>query len=134
MTKTRRGGGGGDSQKLPPLPPPLNHAVLTGTLAGDPEAGRSPAGEPVTLLRVEFPVIDPDRPRSLWRCAASLVEVPAGRSAADIEGLRGGSPVLAAGQLSDRWMIDGGHTSRCGVIVASMVKAGPAEASAAVLL
>jgi len=131
---TGRGAGGGDSQELLPSPPPLNHAVLTGTLAADPEAGRSPAGEPVTLLRIEFPVIDPDHPRSLWRCAASLVEVPAGRSTTDIEELRGGSPILAAGQISDRWTIEGGHTSRSGVIVASMVKAGPAEASAAVLL
>lgn len=48
--------------------------------------------------------------------------------------LSGGSQVLAAGQLSDRWMIDGGHTSRCGVIVASIVKTGPAEASAGILL
>ncbi|HEU4904597.1 MAG TPA: hypothetical protein VFT19_00565 [Solirubrobacterales bacterium] len=109
------------------LPPPINHAVVTGRLASDPEEGRSPVGEPVTLLRIEFPVMDPDRPRSLWRCATSLVEVPAGRSATDIEELRGGCPVLAAGQISDRWMIDGGHTSRSGVIVASMVKGGPAE-------
>jgi hypothetical protein len=101
-------------------------------LGADPQEGRSPAGEPVRLLRVEFPVIDPDRPRSLWRCASCLVEVPAGRS--DGEELRGGMPVLAAGQLSDRWTIEGGHTSRSGVIVATTVKAGPAEASAGILL
>jgi hypothetical protein len=113
-------------------PPQINHAVLTGKLSADPQEGRSPAGEPVRLLRVEFPVIDPDCPRSLWRCASCLVEVPAGRS--DGEELRGGIPILTAGQLSDRWMIDGGHTSRCGVIVASMVKAGPTEASAGIVL
>ncbi|HEU4907019.1 MAG TPA: hypothetical protein VFT19_13020 [Solirubrobacterales bacterium] len=114
------------------MPPQINHAVLTGRLSADPQEGRSPAGEPVSLLRVEFPVIDPDRPRSLWRCASCLVEAPAGRS--DGEELRGGMPILAAGQLSDRWTIEGGHTSRSGVIVASMVKAGPAEASAGILL
>jgi hypothetical protein len=73
-------------------------------------------------------VVDPNRPRSLWRCASCLVEVPAGRSAKDVGELRGGMPVLAAGQISDRWTIEGGHTSRCGVIVATLVKGGPAEA------
>jgi hypothetical protein len=113
-------------------PPEINHAVLTGRLSADPGEGRGPTGEPVRLLRVEFPVIDPDRPRSLWRCASCLVEVPAGRS--DGEELRGGMAILAAGQISDRWTIEGGHTSRSGVIVASMVKAGAPEASAAVPL
>lgn len=126
---------GGPAVRFPaPIPPRINHAVLTGSLAADPQGGRSPTGEPVCLLRIEFPVADPDRPRSLWRCASCLVEVPDGRSAGDVELLRGGSQVLAAGQISDRWAIEGGHTSRCGVIVASMVKAGPAEASAGVLL
>lgn len=108
-------------------PPHINHVILTGSLSVDPQQGRSPSGESVTLLRVEFPVADPDRPRSLWRCASCLVKVPDGRSARDIERLRGGSQVLAAGQISDRWAIEGGHTSRCGVIVASMVKGGPPE-------
>lgn len=113
-------------------PPDINHAVLTGRLSADPQEGRSPTGEPVSLLRVEFPVIDPDRPRSLWRCASCLVEVPASRS--DVEELRGGSPVLAAGQISDRWIIEGGHTSRSGVIVATLVKGGPAEVPEGLLL
>jgi hypothetical protein len=115
-------------------PPEINHAVLTGRLSADPEEGRSPVGERVTLLRIEFPVIDPDRPRSLWRCASCLVEVPADRSAKDVDQLRGGSPVLAAGQISDRWTIEGGHTSRSGVIVATLVKGGPAEAPEGLLL
>ena len=115
-------------------PPPINHAVLTGRLGADPQEGRSPSGEPVTLLRVEFSVADPDRPESLWRCANCLVEVPDGRLAGDIEHLRGGSQVLAAGQLSDRWTIEDGHTSRSGVIVARLVKGGPAEAPEGLLL
>jgi hypothetical protein len=112
---------------LPSGLPEINHAVITGRLSTDPQEGRSPAGEPVALLWVEFPIIDPGRPRSLWRCANCLVEVPAGCSQWDVRELRGGSPVLAAGQLSDRWVIEGGHTNRCGVIVAGMVKAGPPE-------
>lgn len=115
-------------------PPQINHAVLTGRLSADPQEGRSPTGEPVSLLRVEFPVIDPDRPRSLWRCASCLVEVPTSRSARDIEELRGGMPVLAAGQISDRWTIEGGHTSRSGVIVATLVKGGPVEHANGLLL
>lgn len=109
-------------------PPQLNHAVLTGRVAADPQEGRSPAGELVTLLRVEFPVFDPNQPRSLWRGAGCLVEVPALRSQADVELLRGGSQILVAGLISDRWTIEGGHTSRCGVIVASLVKAGLPDA------
>lgn len=115
-------------------PPEINHAVLTGRLSADPQEGRSPTGEAVSLLRVEFPVIDPDRPRSLWRCASCLVEVPASRSARDIEELRGGMPILTAGQISDRWTIEGGHTSRSGVIVATLVKGGPLEAPEGLLL
>jgi len=115
-------------------PPDINHAVLTGRLSADPQAGRSPTGEPIRLLRVEFPVIDPNRPRSLWRCASCLVEVPAARSAGDVAELRGGMPVLAAGQISDRWTIEGGHTSRSGVIVATLVKGGPAEGAKGLLL
>ena len=75
---------------------------------------------------------DPDRPRSLWRCASCLVEVPVARS--EVEELRGGMPVLAAGQISDRWTIEGGHTSRSGVIVATLVKGGPAEHAKGLLL
>jgi hypothetical protein len=115
-------------------PPAINHAILTGRLSADPTEGRSPAGDRVILLRVEFPVADPDRPQSLWRCATCLVEVPEGRSRVDIEELRGGSPVLAAGQISDRWTIEGGHTSRCGAIVATQIKAGPAEIPEGLLL
>ena len=115
-------------------PPEINHAVLTGRLSADPQEGRSPTGERVSLLRVEFPVTDPDCPRSLWRCASCLVEVPTSRSARDIEELRGGMAVLAAGQISDRWTIEGGHTSRCGVIVATLVKGGPLEAPEGLLL
>jgi hypothetical protein len=117
-----------------PGPPEINHAVLTGRLSADPQEGRSPVGERVMLPRVEFPVIDPDRPRSLWRCASCLVEVPTSRLARYIEELRGGMPILAAGQISDRWTIEGGHTSRCGVIVATLVKGGPAEAPEGLLL
>jgi hypothetical protein len=79
----------------------------------------------VTLLRIEFPVADPDHPQTLWIWASCLVEVPVDRARREVEQLHGGASVLAAGQLSERWMIEGGHTSRRGVIVATLVKAGP---------
>jgi hypothetical protein len=79
-------------------------------------------------------VADPDRPQALWTWASSLVEVPVGRCRPDVEELRGGASVLAAGQLSDRWMIEGGHTSRCGVIVATLVKSGSPEVSEGLIL
>lgn len=33
---------------------------------------------------------------------------------------RGGAAVLVAGPLSERWMIEGGHTSRRGVVAGSI--------------
>jgi hypothetical protein len=107
------------------MPPRINHAVLTGRLSAEPQEARGPLGERVILLRVEFPVADPDHPQALWTWASCLVEVPDGRAGHEVEKLHGGASVLAAGQLSDRWMIERGHTSRRGVIVASLVKAGP---------
>jgi hypothetical protein len=79
----------------------------------------------VVLLRIDFPVVDPDRPTSPWASASCLVEVPVERAAPHVDELRGSASVLAAGQLSDRWMIEGGHTSRRGVVLASLIRPGP---------
>jgi len=106
-------------------PPRLNHSILTGELSGEPLEGRGPTGKPVTLLRIEFPVADPDDPQTLWTWASCLVEVPGDRAKEDAARLRGGTSVLTAGQLSDCWMIEDGHTSRRGVIVASLIQTGP---------
>lgn len=112
---------------LPASPLAINHAVLTGTLTAEPQPARGPTGEDVTLLHVAFPVVDPDHPRMLWTSASYLVEVPAARAKRDIEQLQAGASLLAAGQLSERWMIENGHTSRRGVILATMVKSGSPE-------
>jgi hypothetical protein len=107
------------------MPPRINHAVLTGRLSAEPQETRSPLGERVPLLRVEFPVADPDHPQTLWTWASCLVETPSDRAGREVERLHGGASVLVAGQLSERWMIERGHTSRRGAIVASLVKSGP---------
>lgn len=70
---------------------------------------------------------DPDHPRLLWTWASYLVEAPTGGIYPEIEQLRAGVPLLAAGQLSYRWMIENGHATRCGVIVATTVKPGALE-------
>jgi len=106
------------------IPPEINHSVLTGRLSTEPQEVRSPLGDRVTLLRVEFPVADPDHPQTLWSWASCLVEVSGDRARRDLEELHGGASVLAAGQLSERWMIEEGHTSRRGVIVATLLKSG----------
>jgi hypothetical protein len=127
----------GNGRRVPfpaSTPPEINHAVLTGRLSAEPQEARSPLGERVTLLRIEFPVADPDHPQALWAWASCLVEVPRDRSKRDVEELHGGASVLAAGQLSERWMIEDGHTSRRGVIVATLVKAGPPPESPALFI
>ena len=113
--------------RLPdPDPPGLNHSVVTGTLLDDPRRGRNPIGEPVTLLRIEFPVADPEHPQMLLTWASCEVEVSA--ALAEQHGIReleGGAPILAAGQLSERWVISGGRSSKRSAIVAMLVHPGP---------
>jgi hypothetical protein len=94
-------------------------------LAADPCEGRGPDGDPVTLLRIEFPVPDPDHPQSLWARAGCDVEAP-GKLGEEAKGLRGGAQVLVAGPLSERWAIERGHSHRCAVILAFLIEAGPA--------
>lgn len=107
------------------IPPEINHVVITGTLSADPQKVLSPTGCPVRLLQIEFPVVDPGDSRMLWKWGSCLVEIPEDRWGRDVEGLYGGASVLVSGQLSDRWMMEDGHTSRRGVVVASLLKSGP---------
>jgi hypothetical protein len=102
-------------------PPGLNYAVITGTLIGNPAEDRGPGGSPVTLLKIEFPVADPEHPRLLWTLAVYDVEVVGKVGRRDAEDLRNGAPVLVAGQLSERPGRAGAH----GAIVATLVKPGP---------
>lgn len=127
MSGRRAGRRNGYRLRLPDSDPPgLNHSVLTGTLLDDPRPGRNPIGEPVTLLRIEFPVADPERPQMLLTWASCEVEVS--DALADRHGIRelqGGAPILAAGQLSERWVISDGRTSKRAAIVAALVHPGP---------
>jgi hypothetical protein len=108
-------------------PPGLNYTVLTGTLSSEPRDAKAPNGEPVSLLEVEFPVAHPERPRLLWTNAIYEVEVPRGVGEAEIEKLHSGIDVLVSGQVSERIESSGGHRVRHGgVIVATLVKSGPA--------
>jgi hypothetical protein len=93
--------------------------VLTGTLLDEPREARSPRGDAVTMLRLGFPVRDPQRPEDLWTLARCGVEVPAAIARRSVPGLRVGGPVLAWGQLSDREAT--GDGSQHGVLVATFV-------------
>ena len=117
----------GHRLRLPDSKPPgLNHSVLTGTLLDDPRPGRNPIGEPVTLLRIEFPVADPGHPQMLLTWASCEVEVSAALAERHgIGELEGGAPILAAGQLSERWGSAGGRSGRRSAIVAMLVHPGP---------
>ena len=112
------------THRSPNLPrPPLNYAIVAGELASDPRAGRGPSGDPVVVFRIEFPVASPEQPRRLWLWAGVGVEVPISLDQADrVQRLHGGSLVLVAGQVSERWTIEDGHSCRSGFIVASLVR------------
>jgi len=106
-------------------PPPLNYAVVTGKLLSDPRPGRGPSGDPVTFLEVEFPVANPEHPRYLWAYATYDVEVPGEVGGRDLEKLCEGTPVLVAGQISERLADEDGRSSRHPVILAAQLHGGP---------
>jgi hypothetical protein len=117
--------GRGVSRRIPfpePTPPGLNHLVLTGTLSAQPQQGQSPRGDAITLLRLSFPVRDPERPQDLWTWASFEVEVPEPLARRSLPGLQVGAPVLAGGQLSEREA--SADSGRRGVIVAAIVHSG----------
>lgn len=121
-----RGRGRGGRAFFPKTtPPPLNYAVVTGTLLGDPREGRGPSGDPVTLFEIEFPVAHPEHPRFLWAYATYDVEVPGDVGGRQVEELRRGASVLVSGALSQRLAIEDGRTSRHPVIVATLIHGGP---------
>jgi hypothetical protein len=127
MSGHRAGRRNGYRLRLPePNPPGLNHSILTGTLLDAPRPGRNPIGEPVTLVTVEFPVADPSHPQTLLTWASCEIEVSA--ALAERHGIReleGGAPILAAGQLSERWVSSGGRSSKRSAIVAMLIHPGP---------
>ncbi|HXR30320.1 MAG TPA: hypothetical protein VN752_04195 [Solirubrobacterales bacterium] len=78
------------------------------------------------MLRLGFPVRDPERPEDLWTLARCEVEVPAALARRSVSSLHVGVPVLAWGQLSDREAT--GDGSQWGVVVAAAVNpAAPVE-------
>jgi hypothetical protein len=74
------------------------------------------------MLRLGFPVRDPERPEDLWTLARCEVEVPAVLARRSVSSLHVGVPVLAWGQLSDREAT--GDGSQWGVVVATAVNSG----------
>ncbi len=109
-------------------PPGLNYVVVTGKLLGEPKEGGGPNGDPVLIAQIEFPVAHPEHPKLLWAYATYEVEVPGDVGGRDVEELRKDTPVLVAGQLSERLSLQDGRSSRHGAIVASLLKVGsPAE-------
>lgn len=105
-------------------PPGLNYAVVTGKLLGDPAEGGGPGGTPVLLMEVEFPVAHPEHSRLLWATAAYEVEVPGDVGSRHVEELRKGAPVMVAGQLTQRWVLQDDRASRRRAIVANLIHPG----------
>ncbi len=71
--------GGRPGRRLFPeqTPPGLNYVVVTGKLLDDPRQGGGPGGTPVLIMRIEFPVADPEHPRLLWTMPAMKSRCPA---------------------------------------------------------
>lgn len=109
------------------IPPMINHVVLTGTVRGEPQKDRSPKGDSVTIFQIEFPVVNPAHPQELWTSASCLVEVPLRRDPRELAFMADGVEVLVSGQLSERSMVEGGETRRRSVVVATLLKRGPAS-------
>ncbi len=128
MRAYRAGGRGRRRLRFPESNPPgLNHSIVTGTLTQDPQLARSPIDEPIILVEVEFPVHDPERPQLLWTWGSCQIEVPdALAQRHDIRKLKRGTPLLAAGQLSNRWTTEPGFVGKRDAIVASLVHPGDA--------
>jgi hypothetical protein len=82
----------------------------------------SPRGDAVTMLRLGFPVRDPERPEDLCTLARCEVEVPAELARQSASSFHVGSLVLAWGQLSDREAT--GDRSQWGVVVAAAINSG----------
>ena len=126
MNGHRAGWRNGYRLRLPESKPPgLNHSIVTGTLLDAPRPGRNPIGEAVTLVRIEFPVADPEHPQMLLTWASCEIEVSV--ALAEQHGIReleGGAPILAAGQLSERWVSSGGRSSKHSAIVAALIHPG----------
>ena len=74
------------------------------------------------MLRLGFPVRDPEQPKDLWTLARCEVEVPAPLARRCVSNLHVGAPVLAWGQLSDREAT--GDGSQWGVLVAAAIHSG----------
>ena len=99
--------------------------MVTGRLLGEPREGGGPGGSPVLVADLEFPVAHPEHPRLLWTYANYAVEVPGDVGGGDVEELHKGTPVLVAGQLSERLSLQDGRSERSPALVASLLKIGP---------
>lgn len=75
----------------------INHVVLTGLIAADPQRDKSRDGDPITVLLVSFPAAD-ERDRQGSACC----EVEVLNEIADPyrESLHAGSPILVSGEMT----------------------------------
>jgi len=75
----------------------INHVVLTGLIAAEPQRDRGRDGEPVTALLVSFPAPDES---ARWGSACCEVEVLDEIAERHRKGLRAGAAILIAGEMT----------------------------------
>jgi len=61
----------------------------------------------------------------LWTRASCDVKVPGDLAKRNASELRAGGQVIVAGQLRERWVVEGAVARRREVIVAMLIKSGP---------
>lgn len=75
----------------------INHVVLTGLIAADPQRAKSRDGAPVTLLLVSVSQVDERNRRGSARCEIEVLDEIADPQR---ESLRAGSPILVSGEMT----------------------------------
>jgi hypothetical protein len=78
----------------------LNHVLLTGILAADPQADKGRDGDPVMLLFIAFSAPESEDGEDGWIPASCEVEVPHEIAEPHSQDLRAGAAVLIAGRLT----------------------------------
>lgn len=75
----------------------INHVVLSGLIAADPQRDKSRDGDPITVLLISFPAADERSRRGSACCEVEILDEIADRHR---ESLYAGAPILVSGEVT----------------------------------